>query len=87
LFFVNNIFGLSDVYYPGWQASIDGKITHIFQTDYVLRGVAVRAGTHVVKFDFRPLPFFAGALLSGLSLLVIVVLLISRTPKDPKRNT
>jgi uncharacterized membrane protein YfhO len=70
---------LSDVYYPGWQASIDGESTHIFQTDYVLRGVAVPPGTHLVKFDYRPVRFFAGALLNCLSSLVVLVLFIPRS--------
>ena len=65
---------LSDVYYPGWQATIDDALTHILQTDYVLRGVMVPAGGHVVKFDFRPTTFYVGATISSLSLLMVGVL-------------
>ena len=59
---------LSDVYYPGWQASIDGKATHIFQTNYVMRGVLMPSGTHVVRFEFKPISFRIGVGISAASL-------------------
>jgi uncharacterized membrane protein YfhO len=52
---------LSDVFYPGWQATIDGKPTKIYQTNYVQRGVQVPAGDHVVEFKFESLSFKLGA--------------------------
>jgi hypothetical protein len=52
---------LSDVFYPGWQATIDGKPTKIFQTNYVQRGVQVPAGDHVVEYRFTPISFKLGA--------------------------
>ena len=62
----------SDVYYPGWRATIDGVPARIYQTDYSLRGVAVSAGTHVVRFEFRPRSFYYGAAVSALSFLLLV---------------
>ena len=41
---------LSDVDYPGWTATIDGRTAPIHQTDYAFRGVSVPAGDHVVEF-------------------------------------
>jgi hypothetical protein len=61
----------SDVFYPGWQATIDGVHTELFQTDYTLRGVRVPAGTHTVRFEFRPLSLHQGASISVASLLVL----------------
>jgi hypothetical protein len=52
---------LSDVNYPGWKATIDGKPTPIFQTNYIQRGVKVPAGEHMVRFEFHPLSFKLGA--------------------------
>jgi Bacterial membrane protein YfhO len=52
---------LSDVFYPGWQATIDGKPTQIYQTNYVQRGVQVPAGEHVVEYRFAPMSFKLGA--------------------------
>jgi hypothetical protein len=59
---------LSDVFYPGWQATIDGQPTKIYQTNYVQRGVKVPAGEHVVEYRFEPMSFKLGA---GISLAAL----------------
>jgi hypothetical protein len=69
---------LSDVYYPGWKATVDGKNVHLFQTDYVLRGVLVPSGKHVVKFDFKPLSFHVGLGISAASLTLLSYLALKR---------
>ena len=51
---------LSDVFYPGWKATIDGKPTRIFQTNYIQRGIKVPGGNHIVRFEFHPLSFKLG---------------------------
>ena len=61
----------SDVFYPGWRATVDGEPKSIFQTDYVLRGVSVPAGRHLVRFEFRPPSLFYGAGISILSILLL----------------
>ena len=63
---------LSDVYYPGWQATIDGEPTHVLRTNYVLRGVMVSPGVHVVRFEFRPTRFYAGAGISAFAVLAVI---------------
>ena len=55
---------LSDVDYPGWQASVDGRPAEIVRTDYVLRGLWLTPGTHEVHFEFRPPVVRAGLALS-----------------------
>jgi hypothetical protein len=61
----------SDLHYPGWEATVDGRAAQIFQTDYVLRGVPVPAGRHRVRFEFRPRSLAYGAGLSVASLLLL----------------
>ena len=56
---------LSDQYYPGWEAKVDGSEVEIRRTNTVLRGVCVPAGTHTVTFSYRPLSFYAGAAISA----------------------
>ena len=41
---------LSDMYYPGWKAYIDGALTKITPTEYNFRSVSVPAGEHEVVF-------------------------------------
>jgi hypothetical protein len=53
---------LSEVQYPGWNASIDGKSTHIITSDGIFRAVPLTEGTHNVVFEFQPLTVFIGLL-------------------------
>lgn len=67
---------LSDIYYPGWYASIDGRPTHLFRTNYVLRGVMVPAGGHVVRLEYRPSRLYWGMALTGTAAMLLVVLMV-----------
>jgi hypothetical protein len=61
----------SDTYYPGWRARVDGHHTHVFRTDYLLRGVMIPAGHHLVSFRFRPDSFFIGTSISAFSIFLL----------------
>jgi hypothetical protein len=50
----------SDIYYPGWNAYIDGIQTNIFRTDYLFRGIMIPAGKHTIKFIYQPLSLTMG---------------------------
>ncbi len=45
---------LSEVYYPGWSATVDGVPTPILRADVALRAVPVRAGQHRVDMVYDP---------------------------------
>jgi hypothetical protein len=55
---------VGDVWYPGWTATVDGQPAAVRPVDYVLRGVALPAGTHTVVLRYRPLAARAGAVLA-----------------------
>jgi len=76
---------LSDVYYPGWIASIDGHETKVFRADYALRGIAVPAGPHEVVFEYRPLSFYVGLTIgmAGIVVLLAIALRMRRSNKSP----
>ena len=46
---------LHDLYYPGWEVYVDGKVRPLLRTNLLFRGVEVPAGQHTVEFRFRPL--------------------------------
>lgn len=64
---------VSDAFYPGWQASIDGESIKIWKSNVALRGVVVPAGTHHIEMTFRPWNFSIGV---GLSVGTAVVVLL-----------
>ncbi|KMO41672.1 hypothetical protein VQ02_04900 [Methylobacterium variabile] len=51
----DSVLVLHDIFYPGWQARVDGTRRPILRTNLLFRGVEVPAGKHVVEFRFRPL--------------------------------
>jgi hypothetical protein len=55
---------LTDLYYPGWHATLDGNPVAIFRADHAFRAVPVPAGNHVVRFEYRPASFRVGLLIS-----------------------
>ena len=68
---------LADLHYPGWTAEVDGREADIAAADAAVRAVAVAPGRHTVAFDYRPLSYRAGALVSALSVLAILLVLVA----------
>ena len=67
---------VSEVNYPGWKAQIDGVDTPIYQTDYLLRGVALPAGKHTVIMEYTAPAFWKGVYVSGLTFFIVIALAI-----------
>lgn len=63
---------LSEIFYLGWEARIDGVVTPVERADYTLRGIVVPPGAHRVEFTFRAPSFRAGALGCALGLLTLL---------------
>ena len=65
---------VSDNWYPGWHADIDGKSTGIWKVNTAIRGVVVAPGRHVVTMRYRPFSVYFGLLLTLLGLGAAVLL-------------
>ncbi len=55
---------LTDAYYPGWRALVDGQPAEILRADYYFRAVCLPQGKHVVEFIYDPVPFRIGLVVS-----------------------
>jgi hypothetical protein len=45
---------LTDAFYPGWRAEVDGQRVRLLRADYVFRAVALGPGEHRIIFRYRP---------------------------------
>lgn len=59
---------LSQVFYPGWLARLDGAGTVLYRADGLLQGLVVPAGKHRVEVVYRPASFTWGLLITLLTL-------------------
>lgn len=79
---------LRDLYAPGWRASIDGKDVPIERADYLFRAVRVTAGSHRVRFEYKPFSFRLGLAVSLISLVVVTCLWLSdRQTTEPRATS
>lgn len=67
---------LTDTWYPGWEATVDGTPTEILPANHVLRAVPITAGRHEVVFRYEPKPFVVGLWISGAALLAMVAIAV-----------
>lgn len=70
----NALLVLTDQWYPGWIATLDGREVPLQIADYVFRGVSVPPGVHRVRFRYEPTAFRAGV---GVFVAVAVLLLVA----------
>lgn len=75
---------LADQAFSGWGATVDDQPVSILTADHALRGVYLPAGSHTVRFRYRPLAFTLGAAVSGATIVLLV--LMSFWPLRRKRS-
>ena len=73
---------LSEIFFPGWRAAIDGVETPIRRTDVVLRGLDLPAGEHHIELVYAPRSLRLGAVISGLTLAAFAVVAWMRRRRE-----
>jgi hypothetical protein len=67
----------SEVYYKrGWRAWIDEKQVPIIRTNYVLRGLSVPQGRHIIRFFFRPLSYYLGRQIQWMASIIFLLMAV-----------
>jgi hypothetical protein len=64
---------LSEVYAPGWHASVDGQPARVVPVDGILRGIRVPAGTTTVELVYCPLSLSIGTAISAATMAIFLV--------------
>ncbi len=65
---------LADPWYPGWTCTVDDEPTRLYRANYAFRATAVPAGKHQVRFDFDPISYRRGRVISAASLAALATL-------------
>jgi hypothetical protein len=78
---------LSELFYPGWEATVDGRPTPILATDFLLRGVVLPAGQHRVEMRYTAPDARKGLLISALTVCVLVGLGFYSRRRSRSRQT
>lgn len=77
---------LTDTFYPGWHATVDGQPTEIFRANYLFRAVHVPSGTHKVRFEYWPFSLVAGLVLLCCAILaVFAVVLVNLSLRNRRK--
>jgi hypothetical protein len=72
-------FVLSDTYFPGWKVFVNGKKEKIYRANYNFRAIPLEAGNHEVDFEYKPMSFKLGAVISFLGIIgCLIVSLAAR---------
>lgn len=71
-----SILVLTDNYYPGWKAFVDGKNTEIFRANYSFRAVLLPPGKHIVNFVYQSESLKLGIIISALFTILYFILVV-----------
>ncbi len=81
----NGLLFLSDNYFPGWNAYIDGKRTKIYRADYSFRAIFVPSGRHTVRYEYAPDSFKLAVILGVFGVIGLVSLLVCLSRCDKSK--
>ncbi len=73
---------LSDSYFPGWKAYINGKPTKILRANYMFRAIVIGPGKHQVRFEYDPLSFKLGLAVTLTTILLCGVYFLKERRKQ-----
>lgn len=77
----------SEIYYDkGWNAYVDGKPAPYLRANYVLRAMAVPAGSHEIEFRFEPVVYRTGESISLAGSLLLLLLLLGYAFTEFRKN-
>lgn len=76
----DGVLTVSENYFPGWRASVDGHETEVFPANLFMKAIRVPAGNHHVEWYFVPTHLALYGTISTLSLLALTIMAMSRKP-------
>jgi hypothetical protein len=62
---------INEIFYPGWEAIVDGQPVEILRAGHIFRALALPPGSHRIEMRYRPRRFWLGAAVSLLTLIAL----------------
>ena len=81
----SSVLFVNDLYYPAWQASVDGKITNIIRAFSSLRAIPLPPGKHRVELEYRSTAFELGWKITLATLISSICALIFGSRKNRQK--
>ncbi len=78
---------VSENYFPGWRASVDGQEVPVYRADYNLIGVPLPAGAHTIVLSFHDAAISAGKAISLVAAVLAIAALVGGLVVDRRRTT
>ena len=63
----------SEIYYPGWKATVDGQSVELGRVNYILRAVNVKPGKHIVVLDFHPTSISTTETIAYIAIVILLL--------------
>ncbi len=75
---------LNDHFDPNWKATVDGQSVEILRANHLMRGIALKPGTHTVEFALKPnsTPLYVTLSAQALGLILLGVLVFAPSKRE-----
>ena len=76
----------SEIYYPGWTATVDGQPVELGRVDYILRALNVKPGSHKIVLDFHPTSIKKTETIAYISYALLLIIFIGGIAVERKKK-
>ena len=76
----------SEIYYPGWTATVDGEPAELGRVNYILRALNVKPGKHDVVLTFKPKSVNTTETIAYVSYIILILVVLGAAFMEWKRR-
>ena len=76
----------SEIFYPGWTATVDGEPVELGRVDYVLRAMNVKPGRHEVVLSFFPKTVNTTETIAYVSYVILILVVLGAVFMEYRRR-
>ena len=77
---------LSEIYYPGWEATVDGQPAELGRVNYILRALHIAPGKHQVELSFFPKSVNTTETIAYVSYIVLILIVLGAGVLEMKKR-